>query len=160
MRERSDSIRHVGGVRGPASSVRSILRRTKRSLRMSATNRVGVVFCDAGTIRRINRTYRNHNQPTDVLSFSYRDQRVGTSDIIGEIFICIPVARKQAKRFKHSFEDEVCLLAVHGLLHIMGFNHHTKEQARKMRKREDTILQRPISRSEGWTASTRVSKSL
>lgn len=80
-------------------------------------------------IKKLNRQYRGQNSATDVLSWDY-----------GEIFICWPVAKKQAREHKVSLADEICLLFVHGLLHILGYDHNTKTQRAKMQKAEKEIL--------------------
>jgi probable rRNA maturation factor len=82
-------------------------------------------------LREYNRRYRGVDQPTDVLAFAAqekpRDQRFqappGTENWLGDIVISLPRARRQAREAQHSMDDELRLLAVHGLLHLLGYDH-------------------------------------
>ena len=82
-------------------------------------------------LREYNRRYRGLDEPTDVLAFAARekpsDQRFqappGTEDWLGDIVISLPRARRQAHEAGHSVNDEVRLLAVHGFLHLLGYDH-------------------------------------
>jgi probable rRNA maturation factor len=76
------------------------------------------------TIRRLNRTYAGEDRPTDVLSFPASGPRVGVV-FLGDIVIATGVARRQAREAGHSVADEVKTLALHGLLHLLGYDHHT-----------------------------------
>jgi rRNA maturation RNase YbeY len=81
-------------------------------------------------MRRLNRSYRKRDKMTDVLSF----------EELNEIVICYPQVRKQAKMAGHSINDEMTLLLVHGLLHLLGYDHQNKKQAIKMQWLADKIL--------------------
>jgi probable rRNA maturation factor len=106
-----------------------------------------VVFTDRKVIRALNRRHRGINAPTDVLSFSYPPD-VRTAPWAGEIVICVPQARAQAKQYGHSLLKEITLLAVHGFLHIVGFDHATQRQATRMRRLENSVLGMSGSRTE------------
>lgn len=85
-------------------------------------------------IHKMNKTYRKKDKPTDVLSFRYDDTN-------GEIVISAERVRAQAKEYGHSMTTEVAFLLVHGILHIMGWDHERSEkEAREMRDLEITIL--------------------
>jgi probable rRNA maturation factor len=75
------------------------------------------------TIRRLNRRYAGKNAATDVLSFPAGGPRAGVP-LLGDIVIAAGVARRQAKEARHSIAQEVKLLALHGLLHLLGYDHH------------------------------------
>src|SRR3990172_4083828 len=92
---------------------------------------ISLAFVDKKTMRRLNHSYRGLDQPTDVLSFSYRYKN-GMLD--GEIVICCQIAQEQAKKFGHSFESEIIRLLAHGFLHLIGYDHRTTKEARKMRR--------------------------
>ena len=81
------------------------------------------------TMRRLNGQYRRQDKPTDVLSFSY-----------GEVVICGPVAKAQAQRHHLAMQDELALLFTHGLLHYLGFDHHTTRDRQQMREAEERLL--------------------
>ena len=102
---------------------------------------LNVVFVNNPYIRELNKRYRNNNKPTDVLSFSY----VGMVDFrevgfLGEIYISVPMARKQAREYKWRQEQELSKLFVHGFLHIFGYDHETEEDYKKMSKVEKRVL--------------------
>ncbi len=152
------AFRSVHGVRGPREAVTGVLGcaarvpLVRKKLTQRTQNSVTVIFCGISTIRALNFRYRNVRKPTDVLSFSYpfsrRDSQHGDSVFLGEIFICVPIARRQAREYGHSMRAEIELLVVHGLLHILGFDHTTRSGARKMRIIENKILRRTVSRTE------------
>ena len=77
-------------------------------------------------LRRLNRDYAGHDAATDVLSFA------GTSPNVGDLAISWPMVVRQASEYGHSEETELGLLAVHGLLHLLGWDHATAAQRREM----------------------------
>lgn len=108
---------------------------------------LNVVFIDDSYIRSLNKNYRHKDKPTDVLSFSYLDTpdfNEGT-DLIGEIYISIPTARRQAETFKWKLSDELNKLFVHGFLHVFGYDHETDEDYIIMSTIEKRVLGESIS---------------
>lgn len=112
---------------------------------------VGCVITDDENIRKLNRGYRGIDLPTDVLSFALADAPVIDSMVefpavpgnpveLGDIIISYPRAATQALELGHGVEDELALLLVHGTLHLLGYDHQGLDEARKMRKREKSIL--------------------
>jgi len=110
---------------------------------------INLIITNNKTIHELNRKYRKIDHETDVLSFSYFQPTKSTSkkecknnlpQLIGEIFIALPVARKQALEFKHSLTAELNKLFAHGLLHIFDFDHVTKKDFKQMEKSEKEIL--------------------
>jgi probable rRNA maturation factor len=112
---------------------------------------LGLVITDNATVRRLNRTYRFKNEPTDVLSFNVgqdnnneqKVQFVNPPDGIkhlGEVVISYPVAMQQAQEQGHSIQQELALLTVHGILHLLGYDHEKIGEARRMRTREKRIM--------------------
>lgn len=79
----------------------------------------------------LNRTFRRKNISTDVIALSFFEKNMQDS-FIGEIFICVPVARKQAKKFKQTFKKELQFLFIHGLLHLFGYDHKNKTDENRM----------------------------
>ncbi len=98
-----------------------------------------IILVSQEEIHALNRTYRNIDKPTDVLSFENDDPN-DTS--IGDIFISIEQARRQAEEYGHTFEREIGFLAVHGYLHLKGYDHHTPEDEKEMMKAAEVILKR------------------
>lgn len=94
---------------------------------------------DNEKIHEINREYRGIDRPTDVISFAFNDEVEGEVKIIGnpinflgEIYINHERAKEQAEELNQSFEKEMCFLFVHGLLHLLGYDHMTKEDEEVM----------------------------
>src|SRR5690606_2518451 len=87
-----------------------------------------VIFVSADEIREINRTYRNKDYATDVISFPNDED----PESFGDIFINLEKAFEQAAEYGHSYEREVGFLAVHGYLHLKGYDHHTPEEEKEM----------------------------
>lgn len=87
-------------------------------------------------MRTLNRIYRNKDRATDILSFA----EIGGPKSMGELIMAWPYVQKQAKQKKVTLMQEVALLVVHGALHLKGFDHETKADAKKMFLLQDQIL--------------------
>lgn len=105
---------------------------------------VSLSFVNDETIRELNNQYRNKNKPTDVLSFSLQEGEFSNinPDVLGDIVISVETAKENAQKNDLSFEQEINFLIIHGLLHLLGYDHEntTKEETRKMRQREKELL--------------------
>lgn len=103
---------------------------------------VNIELVDEPEIQRINRTFRNIDRVTDVLSFPAWDGSEFdlTDGFLGDIAICYPKAVAQAQEYGHSVEREVAFLTVHGMLHIMGYDHMEAEDERIMLSLQKKIL--------------------
>ena len=104
---------------------------------------MSVVIVDNKKIHEINKTYRNVDRPTDVISFAFEDNEGITPNnmrILGEIYLSVEKAKEQAKEFGHSEKREICYLSIHGLLHLLGYNHEEDEEKKVMRSLEEKIL--------------------
>lgn len=97
-------------------------------------------FVSENVIQKMNMEFRNKDYVTDVISFAFWDSGIKT-DLLGELYICYNKIVKQAKEFNHSFERELCFLYVHGLLHLLGFDHENNEDEEKMFRLQEEILQ-------------------
>ncbi|MDF2066293.1 rRNA maturation RNase YbeY [Bacillus sp. Cr_A10] len=110
---------------------------------------VSVTFVTNDAIQEINRTYRDKDVPTDVISFAMEEMGEGEIEIknadiptlLGDIIISVERASEQAASYGHTFERELCFLAVHGFLHILGYDHGTREEEQEMFGIQETILQ-------------------
>ena len=100
---------------------------------------LNVVFVNDLYIRALNKSYRGKDAPTDVLSFNY-DYDTGEGGLIGEIYISVETAVRQAKEHKQNLDDELSKLLVHGILHIHGYDHEENEDYRKMYDVEKKVL--------------------
>ena len=104
---------------------------------------VSVLLVGERAMRALNRRWRGVDRPTDVLSFSQREGAGGGlhPELLGDVVICVPVARRQAAAAGHCLAAELDRLAVHGLLHLAGHEHEgDPARARAMRRREDAII--------------------
>ena len=112
---------------------------------------VGLNFVSEEEIKRLNKDNRNIDKVTDVLSFPMTEIKVGEkiddykeslfqNVYLGDIAICTKRAREQAREYGHSFCREVCFLALHGFLHIMGYDHMTQEDEKVMMALANKIL--------------------
>ena len=98
---------------------------------------IQIIFLEQKAIHEMNLTYRQMDRPTDVLSFINDDE---DDDSLGDIFISIEQARLQAEDYGHSFAREIGFLAVHGYLHLLGYDHHTDEEEKQMIEEQERIL--------------------
>ncbi len=106
---------------------------------------LGVLVTDDETVRALNREYAGDDRPTDVLSFSLREgeEFAAPPDEVlrlGEVIISCPTAERQAQEAGRSTEAEVAHLLVHGILHLLGYDHAEPEEDRRMRARERELL--------------------
>jgi len=116
-------------------------------LRVKENYEVDVSLVDEKTIQDINRDYRGIDRVTDVISFAFNDDKSELGAIIGdaprllgEIFICVPRALEQAKEIGNSDRRELLFLFVHGLLHLLGYDHMKKEDEEVMFPLQERIL--------------------
>ena len=95
---------------------------------VSENAEISVLICDATLIQELNCQYRHIDAPTDVLSFALNEGMAGVTleeeNMLGDIVINIDRAIEQAKEYRHSKEREMAYLAVHGFLHILGYDHY------------------------------------
>jgi len=96
---------------------------------------VSISFVNNEQIQVINRDYRDKDKPTDVISFAMQEMEDEELEIVGE---GVPVV--QAEEYNHSFERELAFLALHGFLHLLGYDHMNAEDEKKMFRRQDEIL--------------------
>jgi len=102
-----------------------------------------IIFVDSETIRNINKEYRNIDRETDVISFALEDNediKFEFGRLLGDIYISIPRMKQQAKEYGHSEKRELSFLIIHGLLHLLGYDHMTKEEEEIMFKEQELIL--------------------
>ena len=102
-----------------------------------------IVFVDEKTIQEMNRDYRGIDRVTDVISFAFEDNekvRYNTIRVLGDIYICIPRMKEQAVSYGHSEKRELAFLTVHGLLHLLGYDHQTEDEEKIMFGLQELIL--------------------
>ena len=129
----------------------ALKRRAERMLRALSLPEaeLSILLCDDATIHALNRTHRRKNKPTDVLAFALREGKVlaGAEGLLGDVVISLDTARKQASARGHSLWFEVTLLLAHGLLHLVGYDHRTDDEERRMNARADMLVAAANTRS-------------
>ena len=103
-----------------------------------------IIIVDNSYIHKLNKEYRGIDRVTDVISFALEDDKNmvipdGTR-LLGDIYISLDKAREQAKEYGHSLERELCFLAVHGIYHLLGYDHEKEEEAEVMFKKQEEVL--------------------
>ncbi len=103
-----------------------------------------IIIIDNPTIHKINKEYRDKDAPTDVISFALEDDKTVIEPdgvrILGDIYISINKVHEQALEYGHSFKRELSFLAVHGLLHLLGYDHMEKSDEEVMFKKQEEVL--------------------
>jgi len=131
--------------------VKKIVRQVLEAEGVAPPYEVGLVFTDSETVKQLNRDYRGVGEPTDVLAFYMLPQKEDDSSFalppdgvtrLGEVIISYPQAVEQAKEQGHATERELALLIIHGILHLLGYDHEEPEEEAKMRTREKELLEK------------------
>ena len=102
-----------------------------------------IIFVDDEEIHNMNRDYRGVDRVTDVISFAFEDNEnivYNNVRMLGDIYICIPQMKRQAEEYKHSEKRELSFLVVHGLLHLLGYDHMNPEDEKIMFDLQELIL--------------------
>ncbi|MGA4719363.1 rRNA maturation RNase YbeY [Fictibacillus nanhaiensis] len=110
---------------------------------------VSITIVSKERIQEINKEYRQKDSITDVISFAMEEMGEDETEIIGgeetrflgDIIICLDVAKEQAEEYGHSLEREMGFLAVHGFLHLLGYDHMNDEDEKRMFGRQEEILE-------------------
>ncbi len=102
-----------------------------------------VIIVDNPYIHKLNKEYRNIDRETDVITFALEDDKTFNPEIriLGDVYISIDKAKSQSIEYGHSLLRELCFLAVHGMLHLLGYDHMKKEDEEIMFKLQDEILE-------------------
>jgi probable rRNA maturation factor len=106
---------------------------------------VGITLVDDAAIHEMNRQYRGKDSATDVLSFALNDgeeQLEGNPAalLLGDIILSLETAMRQAEEYGHSLEREMAYLTVHGMLHLLGYDHECEAEKNEMRQEEEHVL--------------------
>lgn len=129
--------------------IRKLLNHTAKEEELAGEMEVSVTFMTDAAIQEVNATYRGKNVPTDVISFALEELTEGEVAIIpeegmptalGDILISVETAERQAGEYGHDINREIGFLALHGFLHLLGYDHITEEEEVKMFGRQKEIL--------------------
>lgn len=128
-------IQSAPGVKGAQAKTRAIAGAALKTLGL-AEKEVSILLADNEAIKELNKKYRKIAKPTDVLSFPMEDD-----ELLGDIVISVEKTKEQAAAFGVSFEEELSRLIIHGLLHLMGYDHvKGGRQAAKMKGMEEEVM--------------------
>jgi len=105
-----------------------------------AASTLSILLAGDDHVRRLNRDYREVDKPTDVLSFPAEPDTPPMAHYLGDVIIAVPVAVHQATAAGHSFVDELYLLVVHGVLHLLGHDHMDAAEKERMWAVQDAVL--------------------
>ena len=125
-----------------------LMKITFSTLKIKCDPIVSVSFVGNKYIHKINKKYRQIDRPTDVISFAFLDAEESYDKILysqghvvlGDIYISIDKAKEQAEEYQHNLNRELCFLFIHGLLHLLGYDHMKKEDEEVMFALQDQIL--------------------
>lgn len=146
------SITNEYGYDKDYSYLNDVIDRTLKHEKVDNAN-FSIVFVDNEKIQYLNKNYRNIDRITDVISFAFEDNaKIVYNNVrfLGEIYICIPRMIEQAKNYGHSEVRELSFLTVHGLLHLLGYDHQTKEDEEKMFGLQEVILDEDERTKRSW----------
>lgn len=102
-----------------------------------------IIIVDKEKIQEINKTYRNIDRVTDVISFALEDDETFIKTdfrVLGDIYICLDKAKEQATEYGHSLKREISFLTIHGLLHLLGYDHMNPSDEKEMFGLQEMIL--------------------
>lgn len=127
--------------------IEKLLNFAKREEQINEDAELSITFVDKSEIQEINKMYRDKDKVTDVISFALEEDEpdIDMSEfniprVLGDIIICTDVAQEQSESYGHSFERELGFLALHGFLHLLGYDHMNEEDEKEMFGRQDAIL--------------------
>lgn len=130
--------------------IQSLLSFAAKEENIKEQTELSVTFLSDDAIRQVNHEYRAKNEATDVISFALEEEAVGEAPIfgaenmprhLGDLLISVETAARQAKEYGHSLERELGFLALHGFLHLLGYDHMNDKDEKEMFTRQDEILQ-------------------
>ena len=126
--------------------MKKVLQKVAELYGLSEGVEVGVTFLDDATIQELNRDYRDKDRPTDVLSFALNEGDepeivdAPEEELLGDILISLETTARQAEEYGHSLERELAYLTVHGMLHLLGYDHEEPADQAEMRLEEEAVL--------------------
>jgi probable rRNA maturation factor len=135
------------------SWLREIAEKTLQAEGIAPPVEMGLVITSAEAVQQLNKTYRGEDEPTDVLAFQMFPQTEPKRELsfvtppdgirhLGEVVISYTQAVQQAQEQGHSVEQEIALLTVHGVLHLLGWDHEQPQERQRMRAEEEEILRK------------------
>ena len=123
--------------------VKKVLKKAMKIEHLKNTS-FNLILVDDSYIHELNKTYRKIDRVTDVITFALEDDDKCLlpkgKRVLGDIYISIDTAERQAKEYGHGLDRELCFLAVHGVYHLLGYDHEKEEEAEVMFKKQEEVL--------------------
>lgn len=128
--------------------IKKVANTVARTVKLAKNTEASILIVDNNYIQELNLIYRGQNTPTDVLSFAMNElgedepdiDFSGEVNVLGDIVISLEKALEQSQEYGHSLERELGYLVVHGMLHLLGYDHETEGERKLMRELEEKIL--------------------
>ncbi len=139
MKNTVTNLNRAHKVNGPF--IKKIIAEILKFLKQPRIAELEVVFLDDVAIRSLNKKYKKRNSATDDLSFKIDRDEFGVGSSLGEVFISLDTAFRNAGIFKTTFEEETVLYVIHGILHLFGYDDGKPKDRRRMSKKEEEILE-------------------
>lgn len=123
--------------------VKSIMTKLDTSFLPGSVNEISILFVNDSHMKQLNSSYRKKNKTTDVLSFSQIEGEGTPQAALGDIVISLSQAKKQARKFGNNFNGEIVRLIIHGILHLLGYDHENVSEVEiaRMRTVEDLLFE-------------------
>jgi probable rRNA maturation factor len=123
------------------SSIAELCIKLSDEMELNLNREICLSFCTESEIKDLNHNFRNKDSVTDVLSFNFQDlQNTGEIQPLGDVIICTARAQEQAWELGYSLRRELIFLFAHGVLHLLGYDHETEEDAEKMFKLQKQVI--------------------
>ena len=140
------SVDIVTRIKGRRVSAQKIKGKAHRILKLLKENQseLSLALVGNGEIQKLNSQYRHKNEPTDVLSFPQEENLPKGKKLLGDVVISVEQAEKQAKDGMKTLEMEIEMLLIHGILHLLGYDHEVSQKEARRMKRMETKIQRAL----------------
>ncbi len=122
-----------------AKDIEKIVKSSAKKVK-KITGEIEIILVSDSEIKKLNKIWRNINRPTDVLAYAWTEDKKLKSYYLGQVFISYPRIKSQAKEYRFSIEHEFARILVHGLLHLAGFDHEKKIEAKRMFVLQEEIV--------------------
>jgi len=125
--------------------IREIIKNIIQYLKVDENTEISILFTDDKFIKSLNKKYRGINKSTDVLTFNLEEgdlkfPEVDKNKLLGDIVVSVETAQRQANNLNHNLENELMILLIHGLLHLIGYDHEEDRDNKIMQVKENEIL--------------------
>jgi probable rRNA maturation factor len=136
----------IAKARGKKIPVRALKQKAQKILQLLRQDRAELSLALVGNreIQKLNARYRRKNQPTDVLSFASGDDLPDSVNVLGDVVISVEQAAKQAAKAKRGRDEELEILLIHGILHLLGYDHERSRREAKIMQAMERKIRRAL----------------